>query len=267
MGAYLSEPITQKDIDYSNQSPNYEYCAASMQGWRVEMEDTHIANTDIDGQKNALFAVFDGHGGAEISKYQYKEALTQAFLKMDDLIRSQLPDAIAGCTANVILIIEKKNIYCANCGDSRTVISKGGTALPLSIDHKPDDEIELKRINNAGGQVLNGRVNGNLNLSRAIGDMDYKINEINKNCDPKDYMISAFPDVQVQEITNDINLIVMGCDGIWECKDNQYIIEYFSKQEDLQQQSQDFLDEIISKNQDGASIGMDNMTLIVIRIK
>lgn len=44
----------------------------------------------------------------------------------------------------------------------------------MSIDHKPDDQIELKRIKAAGGFVADGRVNGNLNLSRAMGDFEYK---------------------------------------------------------------------------------------------
>jgi serine/threonine protein phosphatase PrpC len=44
----------------------------------------------------------------------------------------------------------------------------------MSIDHKPDDEIELNRIRAAGGFVSDGRVNGNLNLSRAMGDFEYK---------------------------------------------------------------------------------------------
>lgn len=49
--------------------------------------------------------------------------------------------------------------------------------IELSKDHKPDDELERKRIENAGGFVLEGRVNGNLNLSRAIGDLEYKKNQ------------------------------------------------------------------------------------------
>ena len=40
----------------------------------------------------------------------------------------------------------------------------------MSFDHKPEDEPEMKRIKNAGGKVTpDGRVNGGLNLSRAIG--------------------------------------------------------------------------------------------------
>ena len=40
----------------------------------------------------------------------------------------------------------------------------------MSFDHKPEDEIEMNRIEKAGGKVTpDGRVNGGLNLSRAIG--------------------------------------------------------------------------------------------------
>lgn len=45
-----------------------------------------------------------------------------------------------------------------------------GKAVDMSYDHKPEDELELARIKNAGGKVtMDGRVNGGLNLSRAIG--------------------------------------------------------------------------------------------------
>jgi serine/threonine protein phosphatase PrpC len=46
----------------------------------------------------------------------------------------------------------------------------------MSTDHKPDLEAEKKRIQLAGGYVNGGRVNDNLNLSRAIGDFEYKNN-------------------------------------------------------------------------------------------
>ena len=44
----------------------------------------------------------------------------------------------------------------------------------MSKDHKPDDELEKNRIIEAGGFVTEGRVNANLNLSRALGDLEYK---------------------------------------------------------------------------------------------
>lgn len=79
-----------------------------------------------------------------------------------------------GCTANVILIDEMKKLYVANAGDSRCVLARNGEAIALSFDHKPDNDEEKKRIEAAGSQILEGRVDGNLNLSRALGDLKYK---------------------------------------------------------------------------------------------
>jgi len=74
-------------------------------------------------------------------------------------------------------LITDTKVFCANAGDSRSVLIRSGKEFPLSIDHKPDDLLELTRIKNAGGAVMNGRINGNLNLSRAIGDFEYKQNK------------------------------------------------------------------------------------------
>lgn len=46
-------------------------------GWRIYMEDAHIAVSPLSDKKNSLFAIFDGHGGkyfkliqgAEVSKF------------------------------------------------------------------------------------------------------------------------------------------------------------------------------------------------------
>lgn len=71
-------------------------------------------------------------------------------------------------------LITPNEIYCANAGDSRTVMAEYGNATDLSKDHKPDLPEERSRIIKAGGEVVDGRVNGALALSRAIGDFDYK---------------------------------------------------------------------------------------------
>lgn len=79
------------------------------------------------------------------------------------------PGSDSGCTACVALM-RKSQIVVANAGDSRCVISRKGKAAELSFDHKPEDECERLRIEKAGGKVTaDGRVNGGLNLSRAIG--------------------------------------------------------------------------------------------------
>lgn len=80
------------------------------------------------------------------------------------------PGKASGCTAVVALLVGRE-IVVANAGDSRCIICRNGKAIEMSFDHKPEDEIEFERIRKAGGRVsLDGRVNGGLNLSRAIGD-------------------------------------------------------------------------------------------------
>lgn len=82
----------------------------------------------------------------------------------------------AGSTA-VVVLIKDKDLFCANVGDSRAVASINGKVEELSLDHKPSNETELKRITAAGGWVDCNRVNGNLALSRALGDFGFKKNE------------------------------------------------------------------------------------------
>ena len=52
---------------------------------------------------------------------------------------------MAGCTANVCLIVDGL-LVCANAGDSRTLLCTSGKPVPMSFDHKPDDDDELARI-------------------------------------------------------------------------------------------------------------------------
>jgi serine/threonine protein phosphatase PrpC len=69
MGEYLSTPVTKKYTTLS--ACDYlKYCESSMQGWRISMEDAHICSMELGrNPKAALFAVFDGHGGAEAARF------------------------------------------------------------------------------------------------------------------------------------------------------------------------------------------------------
>lgn len=102
-------------------------------------------------------------------------------------------ESYAGCTATSV-IITPTEIYCGNAGDSRTVLSYNGVNRDMSVDHKPDDPLEKKRIYNANGFVEDGRVNGALALSRAIGDFEYKGNSMMK---VHDQAVTAFPDIKI----------------------------------------------------------------------
>merc|ERR1712166_427870 len=121
---------------------------------------------------------------------------------------------MAGCTATVALITQRE-IYCANSGDSRTVLSKGKKAVDLSVDHKPNDPEEKRRIIAGNGFVEDGRVNGMLALSRALGDFEYKNNSMMK---PQDQAVTAHPDIMCVQLSSDVEYILLACDGLWDCK-------------------------------------------------
>jgi serine/threonine protein phosphatase PrpC len=100
--------------------------------------------------------------------------------------------------------------------------SCAGLAVALSEDHKPLQEGERARIEAAGGTVTDvggvARINGNLNLSRAIGDLKYKTNE---GLPREAQIITAQPDVRVFELTADDRFFILACDGVWDVLSNQ----------------------------------------------
>jgi len=273
-----------------------------MQGWRVNMEDAHLSRFNI-APKTSLFGVFDGHGGREVAKFvekhfieellscpsfktgHYEKALNDTFLKMDIMLQTpegkkevgQLKsedgkgdyqtESFAGCTANVVLIVDNE-IYCANAGDSRCVLASKGQAVEMSHDHKPDNEIEKDRIQKAGGYISDGRINGNLNLSRAIGDLEYKKDD---KIGVHEQLIVAVPEVKKRQLTAEDDFFVIGCDGIWECMQNQDIVDFVSKRikdkdKNLSKVVEELLDNILASDT-STGIGCDNMTCIIVTLK
>ena len=177
-----------------------------------------------------------------------------------------------GCTACVMSIDEtKKKLYFANAGDSRVVMCKKGVAEAMSEDHKPEMESEKTRIYKADGWISDGRVKGNLNLTRGFGDLEYKQN---KNLKPEEQMITANPDIKVVDFTNDIDFVIIGCDGIWDCLKNQEACDFVSKKlkDDpdikISKIVEDMLDTIVAKDlYNESGVGCDNMTCVVIVFK
>ena len=108
-----------------------------------------------------------------------QEALKQAFLDIDGALRihQKATYAIAtdhsGCTS-VTAMITPNYIICANAGDSRCVMGTNSKAKAMSEDHKPNNELEQRRIESAGGRVQWKRVDGDLAVSRGLGDFQYK---------------------------------------------------------------------------------------------
>jgi protein phosphatase 2C family protein 2/3 len=61
--------------------------------------------------------------------------------------------------------------------------------------------------------VEEGRVQGIIAISRAIGDHEYK----NKSLKPEDQAVSVVPEVIVEPIKPEHDFLIIACDGIWDC--------------------------------------------------
>ncbi|XP_015119678.1 probable protein phosphatase 2C T23F11.1 isoform X1 [Diachasma alloeum] len=242
MGQTLSEPVTTKTSACCRDS-NFLVGSSCMQGWRIKMEDCHVHILALpDDPEASFFAVYDGHGGATMSLHagkhlheyitrtpEYKEgriveAMEQGFLELDKAMQADAALRADRAGTTVIAVLIKDNIlYCANAGDSRAVASVHGEAVSLSRDHKPFLEDERKRIEAAGGWVEFNRVNGHLALSRALGDFKFKWNN---HKSAEEQIVTAFPEVQKFEITDDWEFVILACDGIWDVMSSEEVVEF-----------------------------------------
>ncbi|KAK4521609.1 uncharacterized protein ATC70_004138 [Mucor velutinosus] len=286
MGQTLSEPITEKTTTQEVNS-KYFYGCSHMQGWRLTMEDAHTTLLKLGDTNASFFGVFDGHGGSTIAQYtgqtlykkvleskhfekkQYPEALKDAFLELDSSLINDNNFAYdpSGCTAVVALLTDDNHIFVANAGDSRGVISINGKMKPLSYDHKPTDEAEMERIIKAGGFVEFGRVNGNLALSRAIGDFEFKQNEA---LSPEEQVVTCNPDIIDHKITKDDEFFVLACDGIWDCMSNQEVVDFvrsgIAQDKTLDTICENIMDNCLADDQTSTGLGYDNMSVMIIAI-
>ncbi|CAI8019978.1 Protein phosphatase 1G [Geodia barretti] len=146
----------------------------------------------------------------------------------------------------------------------------------MSEDHKPTDEPELSRIQRAGGHVgADGRVNGGLNLSRAIGDHFYKENS---ELSLEEQMITALPDVQSRSLQTEDEFVVLACDGIWNTKSSQEVVDFVGQKlregvREREMQSlgalletvcEELCDDCLAADTDNDGTGCDNMTATIV---
>lgn len=179
----------------------------------------------------------------------------------------------AGATS-VVVCIRGNKAYCANAGDSRAVFSrKGGVAVDMSADHKPMNEEERRRITNAGGFVSEGRVNGSLALSRALGDFEYKRNN---ELSEKEQAVTAFPEVREFELQEDDEFMVLACDGIWDVMSSQDCVSFVRERLVAELKSggsaalkvsricEELCDRCLAPDTRGSGLGCDNMSVVIV---
>lgn len=252
-----------------SQNGKFSYGYASSPGKRSSMEDFYETRIDgVDGEIVGLFGVFDGHGGIQAAEYvkknlfsnlishpkfisDTKSAISDAynhtdseFLKTD---RNQPRDA--GSTASTAILVGDR-LLVANVGDSRAVICRGGEAIAVSRDHKPDQTDERQRIEDAGGFVMwagTWRVGGVLAVSRAFGDKLLK-----------QYVV-ADPEIKEEKVDSSLEFLILASDGLWDVVSNDEAVSMVKPIEDPEEAARLLLQEAYQRG------SADNITCVVVR--
>uniref|UniRef100_F1L1J7 Integrin-linked kinase-associated serine/threonine phosphatase 2C n=2 Tax=Ascaris suum TaxID=6253 RepID=F1L1J7_ASCSU len=222
-------------------------------GEREEMQDAHVLDdhfelsTVVDVKTSAFYAIFDGHAGRRAAQFAaerlpsilktkfstcktvgelesgLKKSFVDGYRQVDEQFLAQArrvrPTWKDGTTATTIFLLNS-TVYCANIGDSRAVVCRKKSsdtvvALQLTVDHSPLQFDERMRIQKAGGTVRDGRIMGVLEVSRSIGDGQFKA-----------HGVTCIPDVKKFSITPEDRFILVACDGLWKTFSNQEAVEY-----------------------------------------
>eukprot|EP00755_Sulcionema_specki_P006315 Sspe_Gene.35118::Locus_17033_Transcript_2_2_Confidence_0.667_Length_1506::g.35118::m.35118/K04461/PPM1B, PP2CB; protein phosphatase 1B len=243
MGDFLPKPVSSKVLD-RHCGKHMKVGVASMNGWRIDMEDSH---TVVLNDKGGVLGVFDGHGGTQASRFlkddltelveregglpEGRDALERMILDMDGrLLNSGVSVDRTGSTGVIAAVAhgpdDDYEIQICNVGDSRVLLgscqSRDCSGSQLTNDHKPWLDEETKRIQEAGGTVFYGRVNGTLAISRAFGNNRFKQGPGG----PSKQQVTALPEV-VTARAKPGDFLILSCDGIFE-KDfsSEQVVEY-----------------------------------------
>ncbi|KAL3837744.1 hypothetical protein ACJIZ3_022335 [Penstemon smallii] len=272
----MTDSSTEKDDDRGYASGGWKSedgrlsCGySSFRGKRASMEDFYdIKTSEIDGQSVYLFGIFDGHGGSRAAEYlkkhlfenllkhtkfitNTKSAISETYLQTDMHFLESEKDPFRddGSTASSAVLVGN-HLYVANVGDSRTIISKAGKAIPLSEDHKPNRSDERKRIESAGGVVMwagTWRVGGVLAMSRAFGNRMLK------------QFVMAEPEIQEQEVDQDLELLVLATDGLWDVVPNEDAVSIAQTEEEPEAAARKLTETAYTRG------SADNITCIVVK--
>ncbi|XVF62386.1 hypothetical protein PTKIN_Ptkin09bG0003600 [Pterospermum kingtungense] len=262
-------------------------------GLRRSMEDEHLRIDDLSSHLGSIFkpsipsafyAVFDGHGGPDAAAYVKKNAtrlffencdLPQASDHIDAVFLKELEDShrkaflladlalasessvSSSCgTTLLTALVLGRHLLVANAGDCRAVLCRKGVAVEMSQDHRPCFLPERKRVEELGGYIDDGYLNGYLAVTRALGDWHLKFPL--GSASP----LIAEPDVRQIALTEDDEFLIIGCDGIWDVMSSQFAVSLvrrgLRRHDDPEECAKELVNEASRLN------SSDNLTAIVI---
>ena len=230
----------------------YNYAFFSELGDRSNQEDKFVACDDLrvfDDIIIPYFAVYDGHGGPSCSDYIRKNLHNEIHYYLKELVNEKsqnfLNDLINALQKIIILVdinyfdselnfsphhgstcvfvfFIGTYVLCCNLGDSVSILlRKNDKRVYLSRDFNPKREIERQRIELKNGYITNdGRLLGNISVSRAFGDWKFKDKAkqslLKNNKEFGEYLITNRAEFRLIELNPNVdNFIMLASDGIF----------------------------------------------------
>ncbi|KAJ0978664.1 hypothetical protein J5N97_014138 [Dioscorea zingiberensis] len=225
-------------------------------GPRRYMEDEHIRIDDLSAHlgsqlrcptPSAFYGVFDGHGGPDAAAYIKRHVMRFLFedaefpqtSQTDNVFLGEVEDSVRksflradlaladDCTINkssgttaLTALVFGRLLLVANAGDCRAVLCRKGEAVEMSQDHRPIYDAERQRVEDCGGYIDDGYLNGVLSVSRALGDWDLKLPQGSTS------PLIAEPEFRQALLTEDDEFLIIGCDGIWDVMSSQQAVSF-----------------------------------------
>ncbi|XP_055642621.1 mucin-4-like [Toxorhynchites rutilus septentrionalis] len=280
--AVLNEIISECSTKISFKLPLYSVKA--IKNKRPRMEDRHICINDFNGifdiensEPTSFYGVYDGHGGHDAAVYtaahlsyniannsnypqDIERAIRESFVQTDEAFIDKNDRYVmnSGTTALVCIYraIEKR-LFVGWVGDSQALLVSEGQVCQIVSSHVPALKSERERIEKLGGFVLNisghCRVNGQLAVSRAIGDASYKP------------FVTSKPDTLSVCLNGTEDFLIMASDGLWESLSEDSIALFIYR---AIAENPDCVDTIADKLIESAkNHTTDNITVVVIFFK
>ncbi|CDJ57750.1 hypothetical protein, conserved [Eimeria maxima] len=219
-----------------------ETAAATVIGRRADDEDALLLSAPLPGKPSSFITgLFDGHGGHVVARKCSVltptffgrmpdfsgNSFAEASFALDAALRSDPEIPIGPGSTGIIGIlvaddpaVPEFTLHVANIGDSRLlVLHSDGTFTPMSIDQKPNDPVEMARVQRAGGSVMRTamgvwRIDGRLALSRSFGDFRMKGRT---DLLPSQQKVVALPHARTIKVKAG-DILVFACDGVFEAQ-------------------------------------------------
>jgi len=255
----------------------------ALKGKAAQQELAHLKGrspgkgTDVDFESMAAMMLMKRGKGVPAAKIVSDLAKLKKLHQVMSMENHLVPMGSAadhvGATA-VCVVCSEEEIICANAGDARAVLCRGGRAMNLSRDHKPSEDSERRRIEAAGGIITAAqcagrtvtRVNG-LSLSRAIGDHAQKQRP---GLRPEQQAVTAMPEICTAKRSPDDEFVILACDGIWDVKSSQQVVDFVRCRLQRGVKPPAIVEQLLHAclaESPVQGVGCDNMTVVLVILK